>query len=378
MEFSRRTFIGGAASSLALAGRPAQARAASLGDMAAEKGIVFGSALDYPDEHIFDTPAIAELYQQQCRQFVTGHQFLMGPNKRFITSRFSFDRADRAVNFARASGIPMAGHAAIFHSWVPEWLGRAVANKGARKVIEDHVQDVMGHYKGQMKYWVVVNEPFDWQKRRPDYLIPTPFAEGLGAEYIDVAFAAAAKADPSARLVLNEVGLEYDYPDHRRKRALILETIKRLKSKGIPIHAIGLQSHLRPNFPFSSARLKGFMNEVERLGLKIMITEMDVWDNGLPTDIAQRDKRIAKELTRYLNTVLSGTACDHVMMWGLIHKWNWMNLPAQPVPKGMSQYDFRYPRKDGTPHRPSLFDDDLSPTPAWHAVASALEKARKR
>ena len=188
MEFSRRTFIGGAASSLALAGRPAQARAASLGDMAAEKGIVFGSALDYPDEHIFDTPAIAELYQQQCRQFVTGHQFLMGPNKRFITSRFSFDRADRAVNFARASGIPMAGHAAIFHSWVPEWLGRAVANKGARKVIEDHVQDVMGQLQGtdEILGWSSMN-PSTGRKRRPDYLIPTPFAEGLGAEYIDVA-----------------------------------------------------------------------------------------------------------------------------------------------------------------------------------------------
>lgn len=295
-----------------------------------------------------------------------------------MNSAFSFARADKAVRFARNSGVPMAGHTAIWHNFTPNWLGQAIAKHGAEAVIRKHVRTLLGRYRGQMKYWVVVNEPFDWQKRRSDLLIPTPFVEGLGETYIDVAFDEAAKADPSARLVLNEVGLEYDLPDHDRKRKKMIETVKRLKKKGIPIHAVGLQGHLRPGFPFSASKLKSFCNQMKRLGVRVMITELDVWDNQLPTDIAKRDAGVAKELSKFLNACLASTAVDHVMMWGLVNKWNWMNLPEQPRPKGMSKWDYRYPRNDGRPHRPTLYDDALKPTAAWHAVAGALQKARAR
>lgn len=357
---------------------PAQSGETSLAQIAAQKGITFGSALDYPDQRIFGSSSVAGIYRQQCAQFVMGHQLIWGHNQRSAASSFSFAKADRAVRFARSSGIPMAGHSLIWHNFAPKWLAAAVSQRGAQTVIEDHVRTLVGRYRGQMKYWVVVNEPFDWQQRRRDYVIPTPFAEGLGAEYIDVAFAAAARADPSARLVLNEVGMEYDTPDQRRKRKLIIQTVKRLKKKGIPIHAIGIQSHLRPDFRFSRSGLGSFLNQIRRLGLKVMITEMDVWDNGLPTDIAARDKRITREISRYLNTVLANPACDHLMMWGLINKWNWMNLPEQPVPANMSKWDYRKPRQDGTPHRPTLYDDHLRPTPSWAAVSEALQKAKPR
>jgi len=377
-KFSRRGFISGASASLALGTLPAFGAVNSLGQLAASKGIVFGSALDYPDKRIFNSSSVAGIYRQQCRQFVMGHQLILGQNQRSAGSSFSFARADRAVSFARKSGIPMAGHAAIWHNFAPNWLASAVQKHGAQKIIEDHVGKVVGRYRGQMKYWVVVNEPFDWQKRRSDYIIPTPYAEGLGAEYIDVAFQAAAKADPNARLVLNEVGMEHDYPDARRKRKLVVQTIKRLQKKGIPIHAIGIQGHLRPQFPFNKSGFRSFLNSVSRLGLKIMITELDVDDNSLPTDIGQRDKLVAKEIRAFLDVCLSNKACDYVMMWGLINKWNWMNLPEQRIPAGMSEFDLRLPRKDGKPHRPTLYDDALQPTLAWHAVAQSLQKARAR
>jgi len=377
-SLSRRRFIGGASVALAANAIPALAATSSLGQLAASRGIVFGSSLDYPDHRIFGNKAVANLYRQQCAQFVTGHQFILGHNQRSAGSNFNFAKADRAVQFARQSGIPMAGHAAIWHNFAPSWLAGAVSKHGAQKIIEDHVHALVGRYRGQMKYWVVVNEPFDWQKRRSDYIIPTPYAEGLGKEYIDVAFKAAAEADPSARLVLNEVGTEPDFPNARRKRKMIIETVKRLQKKGIPIHAIGLQGHLRPEFPFSRSGFRSFLNQISRLGLKIMITELDVNDSSLPTDIEKRDKLVAKEIGDFLDICLANKACDHVMMWGLINKWNWLNLPEQPIPKNMSKYDLRLPRKDGTPHRPVLYDDSLKPTLAWHAVAKSLQKAKAR
>lgn len=375
---SKRQFIGGVSASLLASSLPAYGAVNSLAQLAASKGITFGSALDYPDNRIFNNSTVAKIYRQQCAQFVMGHQLILGHNQRSAGSSFSFAKADRAVSFARKSGIPMAGHAAIWHNFAPSWLGAAVKKHGAQKVIEDHVHKVVGRYRGKMKYWVVVNEPFDWQKRRSDYIIPTPYAEGLGAEYIDVAFAAAAKADPNVRLVLNEVGMEHDYPDAARKRKMMIQTIKRLKKKGIPIHAVGIQGHLRPQYPFSKSKFRGFLNQISRLGLKIMITELDVDDNSLPTEISQRDKLIAKQYSQFLDVCLSNKACDHIIMWGLINKWNWLNLPEQPKPKGLNKYSLQLPRSDKTPHRPTLYDDNLQPTAAWHAVAQSLQKAKAR
>ena len=45
-------------------------------------------------------------------------------------------------------------------------------------------------------------------------------------------------------LVYNEYGLEYDRPDQELKRTAVLKFLEDQKSKGTPIHALGIQSHL--------------------------------------------------------------------------------------------------------------------------------------
>jgi endo-1,4-beta-xylanase len=99
-------------------------------------------------------------------------------------------------------------------------------------------------------------------------------------------------------------------------------------------------------------------------GLKILITELDVLDDGLPADSAERDAAIADAYRLYLDTALAEPAVAAVITFGLSDRYTWL------------QED--YPREDEEPRRPLPFDDELQPKPAYDAVASALEQAADR
>ena len=57
---------------------PAQALLASanearpLQDVARERGILFGSAIDYPDDSVLFSPPASALYKRECAIFVPG------------------------------------------------------------------------------------------------------------------------------------------------------------------------------------------------------------------------------------------------------------------------------------------------------------------
>lgn len=89
-----------------------------------------------------------------------------------------------------------------------------------------------------------------------------------------MAFRIAAQADPKAQLVYNDYGLEYDTPENEAKRNAVLKLLEHLKSREVPIHAFGIQSHLLAHETrFNPQKLQKFLKEVADLGLKIMVTE---------------------------------------------------------------------------------------------------------
>jgi len=140
----------------------------------------------------------------------------------------------------------------------------------------------------------VVNEAIEPQDGRSDNLRKTPWLELLGADYIKLAFQVAAEADPNALLVYNDYGLEYDTDEHDAKRSAVLKLLERLKTQGAPIHAFGMQSHLQGHETrLNPEKLRRFLADIASLGLKILVTELDVVDSGLPADVAKRDRIVA-------------------------------------------------------------------------------------
>ncbi|MBI1740165.1 MAG: endo-1,4-beta-xylanase, partial [Candidatus Koribacter versatilis] len=75
---------------------------------------------------------------------------------------FDFTQADRIVAFAAQHNMKVRGHTLVWHQQNPKWLteGRYTADQLAQ-ILEKHVKTVVGHYRGKVFAWDVVNEAFD-------------------------------------------------------------------------------------------------------------------------------------------------------------------------------------------------------------------------
>jgi endo-1,4-beta-xylanase len=229
----------------------------------------------------------------------------------------------------------------------------------------------VARYQGRMAGWIVVNEIVangDEGDRgmRTDY----PWYQTIGRSFAAEAFHLARQNDLEATLVLNEFGFETvnefgDQPEPRRRNAL--QIIDELQGQGVPLDAFGIQGHLLADRfidRFDVSGYRSFLAELADRGLDILITELDVLDDGLPRNIRLRDAAIADIYERYLDTVLSEPAVKSVMPFGLSDRCTWL------------EEDF--PRRDGSPRRPLPYDADLQPKPAYYALHDELQDARRR
>lgn len=176
----------------------------------------------------------------------------------------------------------------------------------------------------------------------------------------------AAEADPNAMLLYNDYSLDYDTNEDETKRNAVLRLLERLKSRGVPIHGLGLQAHLDgpDSHQFNPVQMQRFLREVADLGLKIFVTELDVEDQTLPANVDQRDRIVAAAYEDYLSAILAEPAVIAVLTWGLSDRYSWLS-------------EFK-PREDGLPVRPLPLDVDLQPKLAWNAIARAFDQAPQR
>lgn len=190
--------------------------------------------------------------------------------------RYFFDQADAFVKFGERQGMFIVGHTLVWHSQTPPWLfqdtqGQPVTRESLLKRMREHIHQVVGRYKGKVRGWDVVNEALndDGTLRRSAWL------EIIGEDYIAKAFQFAHEADPDAELYYNDYSLEGE-----RKRLGALKLLKNLLDAGVPITAVGLQGHYGLTYP-SIGEIEQTISAFAALGLKVMITELDV--NVLPT-----------------------------------------------------------------------------------------------
>jgi endo-1,4-beta-xylanase len=325
----------------------------TLKDAAAQAGLLYGSPL-FPQD--FNKPRLLEFYEEQT-SIIAATVYM----KKIQPERGHFDLSvpDRVRDFARSKRIQLRGHALVYGNATPDWV-RDVSRDQAEKVMVNHIHTLVSRYAGQMHSWDVVNEAIDPQSDRPDLFRRTPWAELLDSSYIELAFRTAAEADPKAILTYNDFGIEGDAPDHDVKRRAILRLLEQLKKKDVPIGALGIQSHIGPQW--HGTKLRGFLHEVEQMGLKIYITELDVRDKDLPADISVRDRAVAETYLRYLDAVLENRAVDAVLTWGLYDGDSWLKE--------------RQSRSDGRPVRPLPFDEDMRPKPVVEAMIRAFKNRR--
>jgi endo-1,4-beta-xylanase len=360
----RRTFLT-AAAAVPFFAKAALADTTTLRSAAASAGIMYGAnARDYA--LIQQYPELGDLMAQQCGLVESGHDFQWA-NLRPSPTSFNFEQTDAWVAWAQSKALKVAECHLIWHGGQPKWLKNYLTPQNARQALTNHISTVVGRYAGKIYSWVVVNEAIHLGDNRPDGLRTDSWLENAGQDYIDLAFHTAAQADPNAILLYNDDGMEYDTPAGQNKRKTVLNLLQGMKSRGVPIHALGMQGHLSGDpSGYVAPGYATFLHDVASLGLKLFITELDLLDTRLGNDDASRDIASAKDYNGFLNTALQNTSLTTVISWSLADKYNWRNAWD---PNGSAK---------GGVVRGLPFGSNLEPTPVFDTMVSAFRSAPKR
>lgn len=363
VQLDRRQFISTAAMGLAaltLNGASHALTPPSLREAAAGKGLLFGTALRAA---LWQDKPYQTLVAEQC-SLVVPEGALKWDTLRPAPDRFDFSGGDAYLKFAKENHMKYRGHTLVWHEALPSWFASTVNSGNAKKFMLDHISKVVGRYAGQMYSWDVVNEIMEPHDRRPDGLRKTPWLEMLGPEYIEIAFRAAHEADPKALLFYNEDQLHPETPQAEMMRQKALLLFKDLLKRNVPIHGLGLESHIFSNGPMAGEGFQRFLHEISDMGLLITVSEMDVCDQTFPADVMERDQLVAKKYHDYLSVVLQFPTVAAVSTWGLSDRYTWLSM--------------HNPRKDGLPVRPLPFDSDLHPKKASEAIHQVLSEVPAR
>jgi endo-1,4-beta-xylanase len=333
---------------------------------ALDRGLVFGSSA--ATWQLSDAQ-YRSLFEAQAGILFTEDDLLWWRLRPRPHSDLDFTYGDRIIDLANRNGMLVFGAHLVWDEgfgdgWTDDDLW-GMSHEQATRLIHSTIQAVVARYRSKVAAWSVVNEAVDTNGVRTN----VPWYSTIGPSYIADSFRTAQAADPTAVLVYNDYGYETDIGGDTAadKRAATLDVLDDLLSQGVPVHALGIQAHLHAAHfmqKFDADAYGTFLSDVAARGLKILITEMDVLDDGLPANIQERDKAIADVYATYLDAALQQPAIAALMTFGLSDRYTWL------------QED--YPRSDGVGRRPLPFDDDMHPTPALSALEASLGGAAQR
>ncbi|KAF1716378.1 endo-1,4-beta-xylanase [Pseudoxanthomonas yeongjuensis] len=292
---------------------------------------------------------------------------------------YDFAAADAFVAFGEKHGMFIVGHTLVWHNQTPDWFfqdgdGKPNDPKAQIERMRGFIEVVAGRYAGRVDAWDVVNEIIDEDGGyRPTTWVK---AIGDGDEVVRNAFRFAQRYAPDTELYYN------DFNAWRpEKRDGIVRMVKMLQAAGIRIDGIGMQGHWGLDYP-STAHIETAIDAYAALGLKVMITELDVdvlpltregqiigtgmahpqfqreeferfldpYPDGLPAEVQRQLSERYVELFRIFHRKRDAIA--RVSLWGVHDGMSWKN---------------DYP----IPHRtnyPLLFDRERQPKPALDAV----------
>jgi endo-1,4-beta-xylanase len=333
----------------------------SLKARAARRGMEFGCAVQA--QQLKSVAGLGEAIARDCAIVVPENEMKWAAMEQ-VRDKADYRSADAIARFAAGNRLDLRGHTAMWYRSIPDWAKPVLATPAGRDVLLKHVGDIVGHFRGRVVEWDVVNEMIEIRDGLPDGIrnFP-PFAPGdIG--FIADCFQAAREADPDARLVYNDFGVEYDDKYHRLRRAAANRILEELKKRNAPIDGFGIQSHLEVGANFKPEAFRTFLAEIAAFGLKISLTELDVDDGRLPADTDERDKAVAAHASEFLDVAFDERAVNKLLTWGFCDSTSWLNTLRR--------------RKDGQMHRSLPLDDKMARKPLWHAIAESFDKAAQR
>jgi endo-1,4-beta-xylanase len=350
------------------------AGARGLHDIARAKGMRFGSAVSAnPQTGSFTNPAYAALLRSDCGLLVAENEMKwqhIGP----APGRFDFAAFDRMLAWSEQNGMAMRGHNLLWQrrKWMPAWVeahdfGGRPSTEAAR-LLTGHIRAITDRYGTRIQSYDVVNEAVTPETGA---LEETALSQAMGGTEatIDLAFRTARASAPHAELVYNDY-MSWE-PGNAKHRAGVLRLLEGFRRRGTPVDALGIQSHLVTSGPDTQKSVlaqqdewRRFLDAVSAMGYRLLITELDVRDNGLPVEPKARDRGVADYARAYLDVTLSYPRLRDVVAWGMTDRFSWI--------EGFE------PRPDKAQRRPCPYDREYRAKPLRDAIAAALAAAPQR
>jgi endo-1,4-beta-xylanase len=306
-------------------------------------------------------------------------------------NQYNWESADRFMEFAEKNKMVPIGHTLVWHGQTPGWVfqadpsqtpaaapaqGRGPAGgrrrfggpTGPRATREqllermrDHIHTVVGHYKGRIKGWDVVNEALNEDGTLRNSLWLQIIGEGKPEQQYDhiaKAFEYAYEADPKMELYYND----YNLDTSKAKCDGAVAIVKHLKSKGLRIDGVGIQLHGGLEYP-SKESLEYSITTLAATGLKVMVTELDIKTQTRGyrgADISQINRESTSDSNAQTLEVQQKLAQKYTELFTIFMKYK----------KDISRVTFWgvYDKTSWIGGSPLLFDRDYKPKQAFDAV----------
>jgi endo-1,4-beta-xylanase len=294
---------------------------------------------------------------------------------------FNFVPGDAYVAFGERNNMFIVGHTLAWHSQTPRWVfedsaGKPITRDALIARLRDHIQNVVGHYKGRINGWDVVNEALN----EDGTMRQSPWQRIIGDDFPVLAFQFAHEVDPNVELYYNDYNLATP-----TKRDGAIALVKRIRAAGIPVAAIGSQDHHKLDWP-SAGLVDSMFMAFRAAGVHANVTELDIdvlpratqnntadvslraqaqarlnpYTAGLPDSV---QRALAKRYEEFFRVYLKHRdIIDRVTFWGVTDRDSWLN--GWPVP-GRTNY-------------PLLLDRSGNPKPAFDAVVALARKSGTR
>ena len=215
-----------------------------------------------------------------------------------------------------------------------------------------HVHTTVGHFRGRVKVWDVVNEALSPEGGFADNL----FFRRFGARYIDWCFRWAKEAgDEDLQLLYNDNKVEgsgMETTDHSRKGDRFYELVKGMVERGVPVDGVGMQAHFdaggvgmrKVPSPKAVGRQ---IDRFAKLGLSVNLSEMDVRVRNLKPELKGLEKKIQRQIYKFiLKECWSKENFTGVWFWGVDDGSSWV-------------HEFYKTREGAGREEPLLIDDEF-------------------